>query len=152
MSRYTVGSEVRKIVADGYPVSNVLGADLRQEFIDLGYKLYGPSQDIHFFTSDIFEVPFPYTRGTPLDETPLSRVSTLSQLRGRITHFYTGALFHLFDESTQYALALRVAGLLIREPGAVIFGRHQGLHQAGMIDDHLGRYASMAHITVSIVC
>lgn len=134
-----MGSDVRKIVADGYPAANVLGVDLRQEFLDLGYKLYGPSRDIRFFTSDIFEVPYPSPQDVPVDDTPLSKATSLSQLRGRITHFYTGALFHLFDEPTQYALALRVAELLKREPGAVVFGRHQGLQKAGMIDDHLGR-------------
>ncbi|KAI0685825.1 hypothetical protein BC835DRAFT_490784 [Cytidiella melzeri] len=134
-----MGSDVRKIVSDGYPAKNVLGVDLRQQFLDLGYRLYGQSWDTNFFTSDIFEVPYPFPRDTPIDTTPLASVGDLSQLRGRITHFYAGALFHLFDEATQYALALRVAELLDRKTGAVVFGRHQGLIEAGMIDDHLGR-------------
>ncbi|KAI0084617.1 hypothetical protein BDY19DRAFT_521616 [Irpex rosettiformis] len=134
-----MGSDVRKIVSDGYPAINVLGVDLRQEFLDLGYRLYGPSRDINFFTSDIFEIPYPVPKAAPADDTPFSSVKDLLQLRGRITHFYTGALFHLFDESTQYALALRVAELLKREPGGVVFGRHQGLVEAGYINDHLGR-------------
>ncbi|KAI0339310.1 hypothetical protein BDW22DRAFT_618546 [Trametopsis cervina] len=135
-----MGSDVRKIVADGYPASNVFGIDLRQEFLDLGYRLYGTdAKGIHFLTSDVFEVLYPLPEATSADSPSLDSVTNISQLRGRITHFYTGALFHLFDESTQYALALRVAGLLKREPGAVVFGRHQGLQEAGMIDDHLGR-------------
>ena len=136
-----MGSDVRKIVSDGYPAKNVIGVDLRQEFLDLGYRLYDSAWGINFFTSDIFEVPYPTPKGTPAANIPLSDVKSLSELRGRITHFYTGALFHLFDEPTQHALALRVAALLKREPGAIVFGRHQGLAEAGYIDDHLGRYA-----------
>lgn len=134
-----MGNDVRKIVADGYPASNVLGVDLRQQYLDLGYKLYGPSCDIRFITDDIFDLPYPSPKDTPLDNTPVAKVTNLSQLRCRITHFYAAALFHLFNEATQYALALRIATLLDRQPGAVVFGRHQGLHEAGMIDDYIGR-------------
>ncbi|KAI0789004.1 hypothetical protein BC629DRAFT_1677636 [Irpex lacteus] len=134
-----LGSDVRKLVSDGYPARNVVGVDLRQQFLDLGHRLYGSSWDINFFTSDIFEVPYPFPEDISPDDTPISDVKHVTQLRGRITHFYTGALFHLFDESTQYALALRVAELLKREPGAIVFGRHQGLSEAGYINDHLGR-------------
>lgn len=134
-----VGSDVRKLVSDGYPARNVVGADLRQEFLDLGRRLYGSSWDINFFTSDIFEVPYPFPKNISTDDIPISNAKDLTQLRGRITQFYTGALFHLFDEATQYALALRVAELLKREPGAIVFGRHQGLSEAGYINDHLGR-------------
>ena len=95
--------------------------------------LHGASTSSH----PTFSTP----KGTPAANIPISDVKSLSELRGRITHFYTGALFHLFDEPTQYALALRVAALLKREPGAIVFGRHQGLAEAGYIDDHLGRYA-----------
>lgn len=134
-----MGSDVRKLVLDGYPARNVAGVDLRQQFLDLGYRLYGSSWDINFFTSDIFNVPYPFSKDASIDDTPILDVKNLTQLRGRITHFYTGALFHLFDEATQYALALRVAELLKREPGAIVFGRHQGLSEAGYINDHLGR-------------
>ena len=144
-----VGTDVRKLVMDGYPAQNVLGADLRQAFIDLGYQLYQDTttNPIRFFTSDIFAVhPRPSPPG--LSQYPeinttseeISQITNLEQLRGRIDHFYLGALFHLFDEETQYALALRVASLLKRQPGSVIFGRHQGLRSAGLIDDHMKRF------------
>jgi hypothetical protein len=135
-----VGSDVRKIVFDGYPAQNVMGVDLRQEFLDLGNRLYRNSWGIKFFTSDIFEVSYSSPNNSPTDDAAsLSDIHSLSQLHGRITHFYAGALFHLFNETTQYALALRVAHLLKRVPGAIIFGRHQGLSEAGIINDHLGR-------------
>lgn len=148
-----MGTDVRKLVADGYPGRNVLGTDVRQEFLDIGYKLYqdsSSSNPIRFFTSDIFDVPSPpslpllpsTTKEPPQPLIPLSETSNLTQLKGRINHFYLGALFHLFNESTQYEIALRVASLLdlSRKEGVVVFGRHQGLEVAGIIDDHLGRY------------
>lgn len=146
--RWTVGSDVRKLVYDGYPAERVLACDLRREYIDLGYKLYQDLDTcpIHFFTSDIFALdPIPPSESSPAKVSvpvPTPEVTDLSQLRGALTHIYVGALFHLFDETTQYALALRLAVLLRKTRGAVVFGRHSGLDEAGMIDDHLGRYAA----------
>ncbi|KAH9925732.1 uncharacterized protein B0H18DRAFT_876948 [Fomitopsis serialis] len=137
-----MGTDVRKLVHDGYPAASVLGCDLRQEYIDLGYKLYRDqeSSSIRFFTSDIFDVPLSFTQpATRLEGLAGTKIASLSQLIGSLTHIYIGAVFHLFDEATQYAIALRLATLLKRERGAVIFGRHRGLEQEGMIDDHLGR-------------
>lgn len=140
-----VGTDVRKLVLDGYPPQNVLGSDIRQDFIDLSHHLYQDSatNSIRFFTSDIFEVdPHPsslITKSPDVTVVDTSQITTLEQLRGRIDHFYTGALFHLFDEKTQYALALRIASLLKREPGSVVFGRHVGLASPGLIDDHMKR-------------
>ncbi|KZV98042.1 hypothetical protein EXIGLDRAFT_333064 [Exidia glandulosa HHB12029] len=138
-----MGTDVRKLAADGYPSSRILGCDLRQIFLDLGHKLYRDSESgtcpIHFFTSDIFAVQVPLDLKSDPGPLKISDVQDLSQLAGRVRHIYTGALFHLFDEETQKAIALRLALLLMREPGSVIFGRHQGLRDAGYIDDHLGR-------------
>ncbi|KAJ2978829.1 hypothetical protein NUW54_g11235 [Trametes sanguinea] len=68
-----------------------------------------------------------------------STVTSLIQLRGALTHIYTGALFHLFTEEAQYELAVRLVTLLKKVPGAVIFGRHQGRREAGVINDQYGR-------------
>ncbi|KAH7922533.1 hypothetical protein BV22DRAFT_1113820 [Leucogyrophana mollusca] len=139
-----MGTDVRKLVADGYPAQNVLGTDLRRDYIDLGYELYRDNDNsscgIRFFAGDIFDVPL--DSGISSDApTPLPEVTSLAQLHHRVTHVYAGALFHLFDESTQYAIALRLAGLLDLhgEVEKVIFGRHSGLAQEGMINDKMKR-------------
>ncbi|KAI0646351.1 hypothetical protein C8Q79DRAFT_1000700 [Trametes meyenii] len=145
-----MGTDVRKLVYDGYPASRVLGCDLRPEYIQLGHELFDDATTcpIHFFTYNVFDLPtsVPPPSGTGLSDTPapnptvaISTVTDLAQLRGSLTHVYTGALFHLFDEETQHGLAVRLATLLKREPGAIVFGRHQGLREEGYIDDHLGR-------------
>ncbi|KAI0635218.1 hypothetical protein C8Q77DRAFT_690272 [Trametes polyzona] len=135
-----MGTDVRKLVLDGYPAARVLGCDLRPEYIELGYELFGDADrcPIRFFTSNVFDLPTEPVNAAETLPDP-STVSDLSQLRGSLTHIYTGALFHLFDEETQYGLAVRLATLLRLCPGAVIFGRHQGLKEEGYIDDHLGR-------------
>ncbi|KAH9933633.1 uncharacterized protein BXZ73DRAFT_46180 [Epithele typhae] len=136
-----MGTDVRKLVLDGYPATNVLGCDLRPEFIQLSHKFFSDSPvtcKIRFFADNAFDLPLGTTESEPPTEVP-TEVTSLSQLQGALTHVYTGALFHLFNEENQYALALRVASLLKRVPGAVVFGRHQGLENAGTIDDHLGR-------------
>lgn len=139
-----VGTDARKLVRDGYPASQVLGCDLRPEYIQLGHELFGDAGTcpIRFFTSNVFDLPLPSSADIAASPGPAA-VSDLPQLRGTLTHIYTGALFHLFDEETQYGLAVRLATLLKRRPGAVVFGRHAGLVEEGYIDDHLGRYAAL---------
>ena len=145
----SVGTDARKLVHDGYPAGRVLACDLRPSYITLGHALFADSPatcPICFFASDIFALPDSPPSSPPLRSTPPNidpaTVTDLAQLRGALTHIYTGALFHLFNEPTQRALACRLALLLSRAPGAVIFGRHQGLERAGTIDDHLGRCVS----------
>ena len=132
-----MGSEVRKLVFGGYPATNVLASDIRQEFIDLGYDLYEDRQTcgIRFFQDDLFSllsagVPKP-TSTDSLSRPGLSQVSRLSDLVGRVNHIYLGALFHLYTEDTQLAIALIVGTVLKREEGSVVFGRHQGHEEEG---------------------
>ncbi|EJF63731.1 hypothetical protein DICSQDRAFT_167780 [Dichomitus squalens LYAD-421 SS1] len=139
-----MGTDLRKLVYDGYPASNVVGCDLRQEYFDFGYELFGDRDrcPIRFFAGNIFDLPDVAAHTAVVQETHppnLASVDNLSQLRGNLTHIYTGALFHLFNEETQYQLAIRLALLLKRTPGAIVFGRHHGLEHAGKVDDHLGR-------------
>lgn len=84
---------------------------------------------------------------------PMQLSRGLEDLRGRLSVIYAGAFFHLFNEETQFAIALRLL-LLLRRPfssspldsaapkkrrKAIIFGRHQSQAEAGMIPDWMGR-------------
>jgi len=120
-----MGTDERKLILDGYPASNVAGCDVRDTFIKIGYILYQDADKcpIKFITGDICKVsPEPVDSSTA--PAGLKDVGTLEQLKNSLTHIYAGALFHLFDEDTQYAIALRLASLLKRSPGGIIFGRH----------------------------
>lgn len=148
-----MGTDVRKLALDGFPTNHILACDLRNEFIEAGFDLFGDRDtcDISFFADDIFNLSLDKQANKsakPLNVPP-SKVVDLKDLQGRIKYVYTGALFHLFNEETQTALAERVASLL-RVPSeaslgappvkdCVIFGRHQGRQPAGILDDEMGR-------------
>ena len=141
-----MGTDLRYLVQSGYPSESVIGCEVRREFIDLGYELYGDRDTcpIPFLVGDIFDVsprPFPQQAG---DVCPsLNNVQCLNELRGRVKYVYAGALFHLFDEGTQEAIARRLATILdVTEGGspAVLFGRSVAQAEEGVIDDAMGRY------------
>ncbi|KAH9852585.1 hypothetical protein C2E23DRAFT_189128 [Lenzites betulinus] len=142
-----MGTDVRKLVHDGYPATQVLACDLVPEYIALGHELFADADRsaIRFLTSNALDLsPEPAPEdGAQLQSIldPSAAISDLAQLRGALAHVYTGALFHLFDKETQLGLARRIAVLLRRRPGAVVFGRHQGLQEEGYVDDYgyLGR-------------
>ena len=134
-----MGTDVRKAAFDGYPASQIVGCDLLPDFLALGHKLYEDTETcpIRFIRGDVFalDLPSPLQAVTPTS----SPISSLNDLLGRVAVVYTGALFHLFDESTQYSMALRLALLVRQDKPSILFGRHQGLPQAGLIDDHYAR-------------
>ncbi|TCD65129.1 hypothetical protein EIP91_003060 [Steccherinum ochraceum] len=137
-----MGSDVRRLAFDGYPAANIIGTDLRQEFIDLGLELYRDRDTCktRFFADDIFTVSPKTVDARP---TEFSTATKLVQLKGQVSHLFLGALFHLYDEQTQYAIALAVATLLKHEKGSIIFGWHQGQDKEGAVDDEYlrGRFA-----------
>jgi SAM-dependent methyltransferase len=133
-----MGTDLRKIASDGYPANQLIGTDIRGKFWTLGQKLFqdASTSQISFVEADIFKLP---SDAKASSETPLKDVTNLEDLGGRVTHIYTAMVFHLFDKEAQEALALRVATLLKRASGSVIFGAHQGLSAEGIIEDRLGR-------------
>ncbi|PSN60748.1 hypothetical protein BS50DRAFT_197398 [Corynespora cassiicola Philippines] len=105
------GQEVRQLVYDGAPSENIYGCDLRQEYIELGYKLFGDRDTLQakFLTADIF------------DEN-----SALAKLRGQFDMIYAGSFFHLFGYEGQVKVSKAVASLLCPAKGSVILGRQIG--------------------------
>ncbi|KIJ62353.1 hypothetical protein HYDPIDRAFT_94825 [Hydnomerulius pinastri MD-312] len=139
-----MGTDLRYLAYLGYPPKSLIGCDVRGEFIELGYKLYSDRDkcEIPFFVGDIFDIELrPFPQQSDSTSLPLTEVSNLNQLRGRVKYIYAGALFHLFDEGTQEAIARRLASLLDVRGGesAVVFGRHSAQEKEGMIDDSMGR-------------
>jgi hypothetical protein len=95
---------------------------------------------VHFFSADMSSLPLE-TPIMPLIPSviPVKEVTKLSDLLGRVSFVYTGALPLLFDESMQHAISLRLALLLRTDKPAAIFGRHHALPVASYIDDHMSR-------------
>jgi len=141
------GNDIRKAVADGYPVDQVIGSDLRPEYWELGHKLFRTTPETFpaaFVPGDALSDEF--LRWEPLLDTPpttptpdLNSLKTLTPLSGRISAIHASSFFHLFGESTQFRLAHLLSSLLSPEPGSIIFGTHLGAKVKGMnIREHPG--------------
>ncbi|KAI9248218.1 hypothetical protein BDA99DRAFT_446317, partial [Phascolomyces articulosus] len=75
------GTDLRKLMLDGYPGNKLYGIDINQHYIDTGYDLF-LDQDhcpITFLVGDIFTTPIP------------------SYLHQRVGVIYTGSVIHLFS-------------------------------------------------------
>ncbi|SJK98339.1 uncharacterized protein ARMOST_01604 [Armillaria ostoyae] len=122
----TVGNDVRKAVADGYPVQQAIATDLHLEFWDLGHKLFKSTPEsfpARFIAADIFELKD--LAKQPLASAPeLSKVQSFAELSGSVSAIHASSLFHLFDEQQQFELAKITVALLSSAPGSMIFGSH----------------------------
>jgi len=139
MSNVTVGTDVRKAVYDGVPPSRVIACDILPEFLDIGFKLFKDRETsrVSYFADDLFSLPeaSPLSIGSAPQSSDLSSVESLDQLKGRVTHLFTSAVFHLFSQSKQAEMARKVVTLVKLEKGSLIFGQHVGSVEMGIIHD-----------------
>ncbi|KAJ7050171.1 hypothetical protein C8F01DRAFT_1345653, partial [Mycena amicta] len=132
LALHAVGTEVRKLVVDGYPADNIVACDLHREFWDLGHELYKSTPatfPVSFIAGDIFDEKFfsLQASNTPSLEPPaLGSLTTLTPLKGTVSIIHASSFFHLFDEQTQTTIARILASLLSPLPGSIIFGAHVG--------------------------
>ena len=111
------GQDIRKLVADGAPADNLIGADLHQEFLDLGYELF---RDRGRLTSRFFA-------GDIVADEPI-----FEQLYGKLNIIHVASFFHLFSLPTQIRITKRLVNMLRPIPGSLIFGRQTGNVKAGV--------------------
>lgn len=104
------GNVARNLVYDGAPEENIISADLRREFWDLGYQMFRDRDRFNgeFHQGDIFDKDY------------------LQDLDGTIDILHTSAFFHLFDVAQQQKILRRVLKLISSKPGTIIFGRQAG--------------------------
>ncbi len=97
-----LGQDVRKLIFDGADVSRLYGADLKPEFINMGYALFRDEDKFprdHFIApADVFDLS---------TETELSR-----KCDGKVGILHVSAVFHLFDLAQQKIMAERCLRLL----------------------------------------
>ncbi|PBK92850.1 hypothetical protein ARMGADRAFT_1102171 [Armillaria gallica] len=97
------GNDVRKAVADGYPVQQAIATDLYQEFWDLGHKLFKSTPEsfpTRFIAADTFELKD--LAKQPLASAPeLSKVQSFAELSGSVSAIHASSFFHLFNEQQQ---------------------------------------------------
>ncbi|XP_006457973.1 hypothetical protein AGABI2DRAFT_183081 [Agaricus bisporus var. bisporus H97] len=135
------GNDIRKAVADGWPVENALASDISKEFWDQGHELFKSTPetfsvgfvDGDALSSSLIEPREPFY-SPPLSPRPtdLRTLVSLTPLQGHISVIHASSFFHLFDEEKQLALAKQLASLLSSEPGSIIFGSHGGLAAGGI--------------------
>ncbi|KAH8119900.1 hypothetical protein DFH11DRAFT_1685360 [Phellopilus nigrolimitatus] len=136
------GSDARKAIADGYPMENVVTADLEQVFWDLGNKLFRTTPEtfpVPFVQCDALDpahiaprAPFYAPPDTPRPD--LKALTTLTSLQGHVSAIHVSLFFHLFDEATQLRAARALASLLAPAPGSMLFGRHSTQPVPGLRD------------------
>ena len=112
------GQDLRKLILDGAPMSQIRGLDLRLEFIDLGHDLFKDQAafDGRVILGDIF------------DDTPDSDVTTL---HGKADFIHIAAFLHLFGWEGQIKAAVRLTAFLKDKPGTMILGRQLGSPEPG---------------------
>jgi len=100
--------DIRKLVFDGAPKSNIRGSDLRFDYINLGYELFLDKETlgIQFFEADVFDSE-----------------SDLKQFDGEMDIVHAAAFFHLFDYDDQVKVGKRVVKLLKPQEGSMVLGR-----------------------------
>ncbi|KAF2092808.1 hypothetical protein NA57DRAFT_49545 [Rhizodiscina lignyota] len=104
------GQEIRKLVFDGVLSENLFGADLHQDFFQLGYDLFCDRDTLkaRFIQADIFD-----------------KDNALQDLRGSLDIVYTGSFFHVFGYEGQLKAGREVAKLL-KGKGSMVVGRQIG--------------------------
>lgn len=105
------GQDIRKLVADGAPAGNLIGTDLHQEFLDLGYELFRDRETLtsRFFAGNI-----------------LADEKSYESLDGKLDIIHVASFFHLFSLPTQIQIAKRLVKLLRPVSGSLILGRQTG--------------------------
>ena len=125
-----LGQDVRKLIFDGADPARLYGADLRPEFIDMGYKLF---QDDTKFPKNVHFI-------SPADVFDFSRESELSQkCDGKVGILHSTAVFHLFDWDQELKMASRCLQLVTRNHGRVLIcGAQVGNIEAGEVPRYGG--------------
>ena len=114
------GQDIRRLVADGVPGEKLYGADLRLEFLELGYELFQDKGSLkaHFLEGDIFE-----------EDEEAEGGKELSRLNGKIDIIHAAAFLHLFDWEEQVRAGTRMVRLMTEH--SLIFGWQVGTTKPG---------------------
>ena len=132
-----LGSDIRALVYNGAPASNVFGLDIEAEFINLGYDLFVDEKKLprhHFRTASIF------------DETITLADGPLGDLAGNINIVHCGAFLHLFEWDGQVcAIEKIVSKILVQKRGCLLLGRQKGCTAPGTYDHSYREQKSYGH-------
>ncbi|KAK5113617.1 hypothetical protein LTR85_010846 [Meristemomyces frigidus] len=122
--------DLRRLVADGVDSSKCYGADLRLDFIDIGYELFRDKDTLKstFIAADIFDPDSP-----------------LKELEGKIDIIDASSFFHLFDLADQKQIARSVIKLMTPREDSLVVGRQVGNLQAAEYPKRNGQGSRYRH-------
>jgi SAM-dependent methyltransferase len=111
-----VAQDLRKLVHDGAPSTNIYGADLHGKFISLGYDLFLDKKTfgVKFMEADVFDLDSP-----------------LKDLEGKMDIIHIGLFLHIFDLEGQIKACERIVRLARPVNGTLIVGQQTGKPVAG---------------------
>jgi ubiquinone/menaquinone biosynthesis C-methylase UbiE len=106
------GHILRQLAFDGAPATNLVGADLRPEFVELGYELFRDKDTFgaQFVTGDVL---------APTD-------AGLATLDGKFDIVHTASFFHLFGWDDQVKVGERLVRFFKPGAKALVLGRQVG--------------------------
>ncbi|CAG8047608.1 unnamed protein product [Penicillium salamii] len=104
------GYVLRQMAVDGAPATNLIGVDIRQEFLDLGFELFQDKGfEGRFIAADLVNVD------------PL--LDNLAEIAGTVDIIHAAALFHLFGWDDQVSIGVRFVELFKPGANALVIGR-----------------------------
>ncbi|KIW97758.1 uncharacterized protein Z519_01342 [Cladophialophora bantiana CBS 173.52] len=106
-----LGQDIRKLIFDGGDARRIYGADLRPEFIDIGYALF--RDEDRFPRAEHFVAP-----ADVFDFSPDSELSR--KCDGRVGILHATSVFHLFNWDEQVVMARRCLQLMTATHGRVL--------------------------------
>jgi SAM-dependent methyltransferase len=115
-----LGQELRKLAFDGVPVSKLVGVDLHQQFIDLGYALFKDSESsfgAKFVQADLLDTE--------------SAAAKLKPLAGTIDYVFAGCFLHVFDLAQQKDVLKQILALTKPRKGSQVLGWFVGSREPG---------------------
>ncbi|KAJ5294322.1 hypothetical protein PENANT_c006G08543 [Penicillium antarcticum] len=125
------GQELRRLIYDGAPYSNLYGSDLRPEFLELGCDLFLDHDKMkeQLIGADI------------LDENS----NLMGRLMGQLDIVYISLFLHVFDWEKQVEVAKRVLDLLAAKPGSMIVCRIMACRDQTLVNATLARMPYYYH-------
>lgn len=112
-----LGQDIRRLVYDAALSENLVGLELRQGIVHLGYELFQDKSELisRFLVQSFF-----------------ADTTEILSLAKKVNVINSGMFIHLWDWDNQIEVGKRMISLLIPEAGAIITGLHFGSRSAGI--------------------
>ncbi|KAF2774193.1 hypothetical protein EJ03DRAFT_322782 [Teratosphaeria nubilosa] len=124
-----IAQDIRWLVSDGVDSSKTYGADLRLDYLDIGFEMFRDRDTLKttFIQADILD----------------PQNALFIKLEGQVNILGASAFLHLFTYDTQKKVAMALATLLKPQKDSLIVGRQMGSFVPGEYkrrDDDVMRY------------